>query len=118
MKAHQSDITSPATNLPADGPTRGERINHAAAIITTGLSLIALLTVLCGYMQSPQPPEPDEGTLAHIFQLSIVLLAPALLLFLATADWKQPGRTARPLTFPAASLVVAFGMLYYLEHYR
>jgi hypothetical protein len=118
MKAHQSGITSPATNLPADNPTRGERINRAAAIIMTGLSLIALLTVLCGYMQPPQPPESDEGTAAHIFQLSVVLLAPALLVFLATADWKQPVRTARPLTLPAASLAVAFGMLYYLEHYR
>ena len=118
MKADESEITSPATNLPADGPMRGERINRAAAIVMTGLSLITLLTVLCGYMQPPQPPEPDEGTGAHIFQLSIVLLAPALLLFLATADWKQPGRTARPLIFPAASLAVAFGMLYYLEHYR
>jgi hypothetical protein len=115
MKAHDSEIASPS--LQTDG-TRGERINRAAAIIITGLSLIALLTVLCGYMRPPQPPEPDEGTPAHIFQMSIVLLAPAFLLFLATADWKQSVRTVRPLTFPAVSLVVAFGMLYCLEHYR
>jgi hypothetical protein len=40
------------------------------------------------------------------------------LLFLATADWKQPLRNARSLAIPAAALVVAFGALYHLEHYR
>jgi len=116
MKAHDSEIASPSPQT--EGPTRGERINRAAAILITGLSLIALLAVLSGYIHPTQPPDPDEGTAAHIFQLAIVLLVPALLLFLATADWKQPGRTIRPLAFPVASLVVAFGMLYYLEHYR
>jgi len=40
------------------------------------------------------------------------------LLFLGTADWRQPGRSARPLAFPAAASAVAFGALYFLEHYR
>jgi hypothetical protein len=117
MKAHESEITSPTTNPPADGPPRTRELNRASAIVVMLLSLIALLTVLSGYAQPPHPPDPDEGTAAHIFQLSIALLVPALLLFLATADWKQPWRSARPLAFPAAALVIAFGMLYYLEHY-
>jgi hypothetical protein len=79
------------------------------------LSVIALLTVLSGYFQRPQP---DEGTGAHIFQLSIVALVPTILLFLATADWKQPSRSARPLAIPAVALVIAFAALYYLEHFR
>lgn len=40
-----------------------------------------------------------------------------LLLFVATADWKRPRQSARPLTIPAVALVLAFGGLYYLEHY-
>jgi hypothetical protein len=76
---------------------------------------VALLTVLSGYLQ---PPQRDEGWGAHIFQLTIVLLAPTLVFFLATADWKQPVRSARPLALPAAALVLAFGALFYLEHYR
>jgi len=43
---------------------------------------------------------------------------PMILLFLATADWRQPLRSVRPLTFPATALFLAFGTLYYLEHYR
>jgi len=74
-----------------------------------------LLAVLSGYTQ---PPQPDEGTAAHIFQIAIVALVPMILLFLATADWKQPWQSARALAFPAAALVLAFGALYYLEHYR
>jgi hypothetical protein len=69
------------------------------------LSLTALLAVLSGYTQ---PPEPDEAAAAHIFQLSIVALVPVILLFLATADWSRPLRNTRPLAFPAtASLLVA-----------
>jgi hypothetical protein len=45
-------------------------------------------------------------------------LAPAILLFLATADWRQPLRSVRPLLLSAVTLVLAFGALYYLEHYR
>jgi len=62
--------------------------------------------------------EADEGAGAHIFQLSIVALAPTTLLFFATADWTQPVRSMRRLTFPAAAVVLAFGVLYYFEHYR
>jgi hypothetical protein len=91
-----------------------ERINRVSGKLIIGLSLLALLTVLIGYTQ---PPLPDEGALAHIFQLSIAVLVPMLLLFLATADWTHPSRSARRLAFPAATLVAAFAALYYLEHY-
>ena len=105
-------------------PLSGRRINRASGLVLIVLSLTALLTVLSGYRASlrpfsihPLPPEPDEGTAAHIFQLSIVATVPALLLFLATADWRQPSRSARPLAFSAAALVLAFGALYCLEHH-
>jgi len=90
-------------------------INSLTGKIILALSSIALLTVLSGYTQ---PPQTDEGTGAHIFQLSIVLLVPALMIFLATADWTQPWRSARPLVFSGVVLVFAFGALYYLEHYH
>lgn len=92
-----------------------QQVNRVSGRIIIVLSLAALLTVLSGYTQ---PPQPDEGAAAHIFQLSIVALLPMILLFLATADWRQPLRSARPLAFPAAALVLAFAALYYLEHYR
>ena len=104
---------------------RGQRINRVSGIVLIVLSLTALLTVLSGYRVSfrpfsiyTQPPQPDEGTQAHIFQLSIAALAPTILLFLATADWRRPLRSARPLAFSAAAVVLAFGALYYLEHQR
>lgn len=90
-------------------------INRLSGKMLIVLSLTALLAVLSGYFQ---PPQPDEGTAAHIFQMSVVAFVLVLLIFLATADWRQPLRSARTLAFPAAALVVAFGALYYLEHYR
>jgi hypothetical protein len=93
---------------------RGQRINRVSGKILIVLSLVALLTVLSGYFQAPQP---DEGAAAHIFQLSVVALVPAILLFLATADWAKPSRTARLLAFTGVTMAFAFGALYYLEHY-
>jgi hypothetical protein len=94
---------------------RGEQINRLSTIGLVVLSLTALLdVVLLGYTQ---PPLPDEGTGAHVFQLSIVALVPTGFLFLATADWTRPVRTVRRLAFPAAVVVLAFAALYYLEHY-
>lgn len=95
---------------------RTQQINRVSSIVLIVLSLTALLDVLLlGYTQ---PPLPDEGTGAHIFQLSIVALVPTGFLFLATADWTQPVRTVRRLAFPAAVVVLAFAALYYLEHYH
>jgi hypothetical protein len=94
---------------------RTRQINRVSGKVIIVLSLIALLTVISGYFQ---PPQPDEGSAAHIFQLSIAALLPAILLFFMTANWKQPWRTARPLALPAVALAVAFTALYYLEHKR
>jgi hypothetical protein len=93
----------------------GERINRMSSRVVTGLSVLALLTVISGYFQAPQP---DEGAAAHIFQLSIVLIVPTILLFFITADWKQPLRNLQALAVPGTALVLAFGALYYLEHWR
>jgi uncharacterized membrane protein len=93
---------------------RTQQINHVSGKILIVLSCIALLTVVTGYFQAPQP---DEGAAAHVFQLSVVALAPTILLFLATADWKKRARNASVLAFTGVTLSLAFGTLYYLEHY-
>ena len=92
-----------------------QQINRLSFRIIVVLSFLALFAVLSGYAL---PPQPDEGAAAHIFQLSIVALVPMTLLFFGTADWKHSLRSVRPLAFPAAAVVLAFGALYCLEHYR
>ena len=99
-----------------------QRINRVSTIGLIALSLTALTTVFVGLVTRviipghKLPPEPDEGTLAHIFQLAIGLMAPVGLVFLATTDWAQPVRGLRRLALPAAAVVVAFAVLYYMEH--
>ena len=94
---------------------QAQRINSMSQWTIVALSFIALFMVMTGYFQ---PSQTDEGSAAHIFQIAIVLLVPTLLLFLVTADWRQPWRRARSLAVPASALVVAFAALYYLEHVR
>src|SRR5213592_1606290 len=91
-------------------------VNRASAIALLVLSLIAFVTVLTGYLPG-HPPQADEGTQAHIFQLSIFLLAHIGLVFLATAEWTRPVHIVRRLTLPGIAVVLAFAALYYLEHY-
>ena len=110
--------TQPTKIANPDATPPSRKINRAAAIAAIVLSLIALFTVLSGFFLPPQPPETDEGTAAHIFQLSIAALFPTLITFLATANWKTPWRSMRPLLFPAAALTVAFTVLFYVEHHH
>jgi hypothetical protein len=93
-----------------------QQINRISSRLMIALSMIALLTVMSGYAQ-PRPLDKDEGTAAHIFQLSVVALLPVIVVFFATANWKQPSRSTRLLAFPATALALAFAALYYLEHY-
>ena len=96
---------------------RAEQINRVSTTVLTVLSLTALCAVVSGYIYRPTPTG-DEGLAAHLFQLSIVALAPTGFLFLSSAEWTQPLRNIGRLTLPAAAVVVAFAALYYLEHFH
>jgi len=103
---------------------RAQQMNRASTVGLFVLSFTALLTVLLGMVlpaalngQIP-PPEPDEGTGAHIFQLAIVALVPVGLAFLATADWAQPLQIVRQLAVPAVAVVLAFSIVWFFEHYH
>ncbi len=85
-----------------------------------GFALVALVTVLIGAAQvatgAITMPEPDEGTGAHIFQLSVLLVLPFGALYVASADWTNAARGARPIALACVLLVAAFAVLYYFEH--
>ena len=93
------------------------QVNRISSKVLLILSLIALVTVLTGYTVPRGTIEGDEGTAAHIFQLSIVALVPGFLVFAATTDWKRPRQDALSLVLPATILVFAFAALFCLEHY-
>ena len=98
-----------------------QRANRISGHIVLGLSLFAMSLVVGATILTMQgrfepSPDGDEGTAAHLFQLAIVLIVPAGLAFLATADWRQPWTVMKRLVLPAVALVVAFSTLYYMEH--
>ena len=99
------------------------RINRASFRLVLGLSLFAMGLVVSGAVLASlgrfnPSPGGNEGTPAHLFQLAIVLLLPAGLTFLATADWRRPREVAKRLVIPVTALAVAFSALYYMEHLR
>jgi cytochrome bd-type quinol oxidase subunit 2 len=95
-----------------------QQINRASSAALILFSLTALLTVATGLIWPPPMPEPDEGTQAHIFQLSIAALLPIVIVVLCSADWRRPWRSVRPLIISAVFTMLAFAGLYYLEHVR
>lgn len=97
---------------------RMQHIHRVSSVVLILLSLTALATVVTGLIWPPPMPETDEGTQAHIFQLSIAALLPMTVIVLGTADWRQPWRSVRPLGISVAATALAFGGLYHLEHLR
>ena len=92
-------------------------LHRLSSVAMIALAVTALATVLWGYsIPRGTPAPPDEGTAAHIFQLAVVLLVPAGVAFLGTADWKEPKRLIVPLGLAGVALAAAFAALYYLEH--
>jgi|ERR1051326_4260352 hypothetical protein len=95
-----------------------QQLNRMSGLVLMLLSLVALLTVVTGLIWPPSVPQPDEGTQAHLFQLSIAGLLPVTVLVVGTADWHRPWQSARPIMFAAVATMLAFSGLYYLEHLR
>ena len=92
------------------------KINVASSFVLVLLSVIALVTVITGLVWPPPVPEPDEGTQAHPFQLSIAGLLPMSVIAVATANWRQPRRSLVPLVIAFILTLLAFAGLYHLEH--
>jgi len=95
-----------------DAVVRAKQLNRLSGFGVVLLSVTALVVVLSGYTMRPLA---DEGTGAHIFQLSIVALVPVALVHVATADWTRPVRSVRALALAAVVTTLAFAALYYLE---
>lgn len=97
------------------------RLNRYSTVGLHVFSFTALLPLLVLYARALAtghlpPPERDEGTGAHLFQLSIAALLPVGLAFLATAEWTEPVRLARRIALPTLFVALALGLLYYYEH--
>jgi hypothetical protein len=97
---------------------RMQQSHRLSRVVLGLLSLTALGTVVSGLIWPPSLPEFDEGTQAHIFQLSIAALVPMSIIVLGTADWRRPWPSLRSLIIAVAATVLAFAGLYYLEHVR
>ena len=90
-----------------------QKIHNFSRVAPVIMSLLALALIIEGLAQfGLHHREVDEGWQAHLFQLLMVLQVPIVLLFAATANWKQPGGVLQVLGLQAAAWVAAFGALY------
>lgn len=86
--------------------------NRICMVLPVVCSIGALALVL-GNVAAGVPPQADEGTAAHLFQLLIVVQFPLVILFMATADWTRPARPLLALLVQALAGAAAMGALYW-----
>ncbi len=89
-----------------------KRPSFYVGVATIGLSLFALAIVL-GNLAAGAPPQPDENTWAHLFQLAMAAQVPLFLIFLVTADWSRVRQTTLLLCAQLCSAALAFGALWW-----
>jgi len=99
--------TADSNEAPATTRKRAPVYLAAAAIL---LSAFATAIVL-GNMAAGVPRQADEDASAHLFQLAMAAQLPLILLFLATADWRQRQRVIVLLAAQIAAAATAFGVL-------
>jgi hypothetical protein len=93
------------------------RASTVGLIVFSATALAVVLPLWYGMLTGHVPPsEGDEGTAAHLFQVSIAALLPMGLVFLVTADWTQPVRAVRRMALPGIVVVLALGTVFYLEN--
>ena len=93
------------------------RISGGLLVLLALLALVLFADIASGLGGLDQPPLPDEGTQAHVFQLAVAAIVPTLVLFAATRDWTRPLRGAWPLALAGVALIVSFAGVYYIEHH-
>ena len=96
-----------------DGPTgvtNRHGVNRVLMVVPVLFSVLALALVL-GNVAAGVPPQDDEGTSAHLFQLLIAAQLPLVILFLATSDWTRRTRLLLALTVQALAVAAALGSL-------
>jgi hypothetical protein len=90
-----------------------QKIHKFSRVAPVIMSLLALALIIEGLAQFGfHHREVDEGWQAHLFQLLMVLQVPVMLLFAATANWKQPSQVMLVLGLQAAAWSAPLGALY------
>jgi hypothetical protein len=90
-----------------------QKIQNFSRLAPLIMSLLSLALIIEGLVQfGLHHREVDEGWQTHLFQLLMLLQVPIVLLFAATANWKQPRRTLLVLGLQAAAWSASLGPLY------
>ncbi len=71
------------------------------------LSSAAILLLFAALATNWERGLKDEGVVAHLWQILIVLQFPLVALFLATADWRRPGDVAKRVALQVVALALA-----------
>lgn len=89
-------------------------LKHPSAFLPLGMSFIALIMVITHAAIFGIVSEMDEGTLAHLFQLLIIIQAPIILFFAIKWLEKAPKQTVQILLLQTSAALAAIFSVYFL----
>jgi hypothetical protein len=98
----------------------GAMLRHPSAFLPLAMSLIALTMLLgalgIGLLQGGHiARDPDEGSLAHIWQLLMTVQMPIVLFFAIKWLRRAPGQTLRVLALQAGAWLASCAPVYFLH---
>jgi hypothetical protein len=82
------------------------RVNRISAWVPLLCSAVAFAIVLANVF-AQLPPQPDENTSAHLWQLLMVGQLPFVAAFVVTSDWRHWQRPAALLAIQLFAIVAA-----------
>lgn len=103
-------MISQGTKIAKSPEVRPKRAWVYVAATAIGLSLFAA-AIIVGNVAAGAPPEPDENTWAHLFQLAMAAQLPMGVLFLALADWSRRQRVIVLFGAQIVATAMAFAAL-------
>lgn len=97
------------------GSDWSEIAKRPTAFLPIVMSLAALALVLVHVAVYGAPPEADEGTPAHVFQLLMAAQVPIIATFAAKSLPKEPRRSLGVLAIQLLAALAAFAPVFYFN---
>jgi hypothetical protein len=117
---HEHISPTPGGNMDRDPNSFGAMLRRPSAWLPLGMSLTALAMVLVSLAiglahGGKVTRDPDEGSIAHLWQLLMTVQMPIVLFFAIKWLRRAPGQTLRVLGLQACAWLASCAPIYFLH---
>jgi hypothetical protein len=103
------------SNMSQQNLTFSTLTENPSAYIPVAMSLIALVLVASAVISGDATPQPDEGTVAHLWQILIWGQIPIVVFFAIKWLRRSPKRALKILMLQVGGLLANFAVIFFLK---